>query len=89
MRYGIRELDMILEEFYRKKKKVVGSKKALSSFAGEQYKVTIYIHGTPYINKKLFQRFCADLKRGLKFSGGVRTHPFPPVVMPLEEVDVG
>ena len=45
-------------------------------FPGEQYKVTIYnlyIHGTPPLNQqKNFQQFCANLKRGLNLSGGVR-----------------
>ena len=41
-------------------------------------KFTIYMHGTPPIYKKTFQRICANLRRGLNRSGGVRTPSFPP-----------
>ena len=72
-------------QWSRQLKKVEGSKKTL--FAEEQYKDTIYMHGTvvpPPQNKKTFlQRFFVDLKRGLNLSWGVRTHSFPPGVTSL------
>ena len=49
----------------------------------------IHTWGTPlYMWKKTFQRICANPKRGLNRSGGVRTPPFPPVATPLKVVEL-
>ena len=54
-------------------------------YAGEQKKLQYtYMGHTPLYIKKLFQRICANLRRGLNISGGPDP-PIPPVATPLGE----